>query len=362
MVSLYLVRRQYATSEGAAEFKAMGCAMRDLAAMLRRHKFLAFVGFLLIAELASLPVVYWRYAIRDFPFHAFVDDFIVPRSVIGWWVKPPITEGAPQEYVGNISLRAAKWGEIFPADVILGWRPAANKIARHAFKTDYYVTNSQGFAIVERFDEVYQIPKPQDVFRVIVLGGSTVIGAGVPDSRKALPAKLLGELKRMPEFRSRKVEVINAGVPGFDISQEYLYLLTDLVRYKPDLVVAYHGWNDFGLSTIFNMLGDGASPFQARQFTAMTDRLNRSFHGFDNLVYFAGAVVTSLGEIWSQIAVGHIVRSLARRGNIDLQIRPQAVSRKFHERHLKFGERSKFQSRAHATTARTEFAKTIFRV
>jgi hypothetical protein len=143
----------------------------------------------------------------------------------------------------------------------------------------------------------------------------------------------------MPVFRDRKVEVINAGVPGFNISQEYLYLLTELARYQPDLVVAYHGWNDFGLSTVFNRLGDGASPFQAGEYTALTDRLNRSFNGLDNLIFFAGAVVASLGEVWSQIAVGHITRSLARLGNIDLQIRPHADAR-YSLQDLKFNPKS----------------------
>lgn len=280
-----------------------------------------------MVELVSLPVVYWRYAIRDFPFHAFVDDFIVPRGVLGWWIQPPIATNVPQDYVGNIAQHPSKWGEIFPADIFLGWRPAANKIARHAFDTLYYVTNSQGFSVVERFDEIYEVPKPASVYRVIVLGGSTVMGAGVPDPRKALPAKLLEELKKLPALQGRKVEVINAGVVGYDIGQEYLYMITRLYHFEPDLVVAYHGWNDFGISTAFNTLANTLGPFQANEYTSLSHRLNQSFSALGGLVFFAGNVVTAAGELWSQLASGHILRSLAHRAGSDLTVRPATMSR-----------------------------------
>jgi hypothetical protein len=42
----------------------------------------------------------------------------------------------------------------------------------------------------------------------------------------------------------RHVEFINAGVDSYNSAQEYLYLVSDLLRFKPDLVVAYDGWND----------------------------------------------------------------------------------------------------------------------
>ncbi len=35
--------------------------------------------------------------------------------------------------------------------------------------------------------------------------------------------------------------MINAGVGGYQSSQEYLYLISDLVSYQPDLVISYSG-------------------------------------------------------------------------------------------------------------------------
>ena len=45
----------------------------------------------------------------------------------------------------------------------------------------------------------------------------------------------------------KHVEFINAGVDGYTSAQEYLYLVSDLLRFKPDLVVVYDGWNDSAL-------------------------------------------------------------------------------------------------------------------
>src|SRR5262249_45616551 len=42
----------------------------------------------------------------------------------------------------------------------------------------------------------------------------------------------------------KRLEFINAGVPGYHSGQSYLFLLSDLIQYKPDLVVVYDGWND----------------------------------------------------------------------------------------------------------------------
>ena len=38
--------------------------------------------------------------------------------------------------------------------------------------------------------------------------------------------------------------VLNAGVVGFLSGQELTYLVTQLIDYRPAIVIAYDGWND----------------------------------------------------------------------------------------------------------------------
>ena len=213
---------------------------------------------------------------------------------------------------------------MFPADTILGWRPAANKISRHAFDALYFVTNAQGFAVVERFDERFSVPKPANTFRVIVIGGSTVIGSGVADSRVAMPAQLLRLLRDRTDLADWRVEVINAGVPGYDISQEYLYLMTRLMAYQPDLVVAYHGWNDFGLSVRLNAAGPASTAFYTREIPILAERLNQSYTLLGNLAFIIGNLISGVGELWTDSAAGHLIRSAVYRIGGDLTIRPAA--------------------------------------
>lgn len=292
--------------------------MKSAVKFARQHKFVAALVLVFGLELIALPVVWWRYSLRNFPFHAFVDDFTIPRLTIGWLIVPPIAEGLPQAYIGNISTIPSKWTEIFPADLIFGWRLAPNKIARHAFAPYYYVTNSHGFAVTERFDEVYAVPKPPDTYRIVVLGSSTVLGAGVPDPRVALPAQLLKNLRQTPLARDKRIEVINAGVGGYTIYQEYLYLLTEVVAYQPDLVIAYNGWAEAGLSGMFNAFGRDANPFRSFEHRSINARLNDAFSLTGSVLTFAGNIMVAIGDLWSGSAIRHIVYTLAHHASVNL--------------------------------------------
>lgn len=96
--------------------------------------------------------------------------------------------------------------------------------------------NSLGF----RGPEVSRA-KPAGTFRVLVLGDSIIMGSGLsePDT---LPAILQAELtQRWPE---KRFEVLNAGVSGYGLREEYLVLKEDGLSLSPDLVVLGFCLND----------------------------------------------------------------------------------------------------------------------
>ena len=72
--------------------------------------------------------------------------------------------------------------------------------------------------------------------RLIVVGGSAAFGYGAKSDAETFEAILEG--------LDNKYEVINAGVVGFLSGQELTYVVTELVDYLPDVVIAYDGWND----------------------------------------------------------------------------------------------------------------------
>ena len=86
------------------------------------------------------------------------------------------------------------------------------------------------------------LPKPEGVFRIICLGGSSTYGHGPSSDQTTWPARLEHHLRTArPET---PVEVINAGCRGystFESLSNYAFRLSDL---NADLVLIYHTVND----------------------------------------------------------------------------------------------------------------------
>lgn len=94
--------------------------------------------------------------------------------------------------------------------------------------------NSKGFAGPE-----FEREKPANIFRIFALGDSCTF---TPPWMKAYPALLQAELaSRNP---GTNVEVINAGIEGYNSTYALGRLREELLQYNPDMVIIYVGWND----------------------------------------------------------------------------------------------------------------------
>lgn len=94
--------------------------------------------------------------------------------------------------------------------------------------------NSQGMRDVE-----HRLLKPPDTKRILVLGDSFMFGQGVAMEEN---------LSRRLAAAMPGVEVINAGVPGFNLGQEYLLYKDRGYRYQPDLVLLSFFIDDLGIA------------------------------------------------------------------------------------------------------------------
>lgn len=139
------------------------------------------------------------------------------------------------------------WFRMVSPDSLLGWRMKKNMRALH-YGIYPYITNSQGFTSTGTTDFYYPKEKPKGKFRVIMIGGSTVFGQGALVPSENLPAQLHDALLKY--YPSDQIEVINAGITGHSSSQELVYLMSELVFYQPDLVVACDGWNDYDYTNL----------------------------------------------------------------------------------------------------------------
>lgn len=84
------------------------------------------------------------------------------------------------------------------------------------------------------------IPKPANVFRIIVLGDETILA---PETSDAEHFCSLLQTDLQQQSRAT-IEVINAGVPGHCPLTEYLLFKQRLLSLQPDLVVLHYDWSD----------------------------------------------------------------------------------------------------------------------
>ena len=96
--------------------------------------------------------------------------------------------------------------------------------------------NSDGFR-----DREFVIPKPADVFRITILGDSFTWGIGL-DLSEAAPKQL--EKLLAGELINKRIEVMNASIPGYNTVDEFLLLKQKGIKYSPDMVVLIYNLND----------------------------------------------------------------------------------------------------------------------
>ena len=77
--------------------------------------------------------------------------------------------------------------------------------------------------------------KPLAVFRILNLGDSTAMGWGVRQE-DTYGQQLEGFLNRRNEA-DKRIEVINAGVPGWNLENTQAYLQAEGLKYEPDLIL-----------------------------------------------------------------------------------------------------------------------------
>ena len=98
-------------------------------------------------------------------------------------------------------------------------------------------------------------------YRIILTGGSVARCSGAPYS-KTIASCLEQELNK----RFKDIEVINAGMSGYVLEQEFIFIQLVLQYYKPDMIIGLDGYNDL-ISFKLNRYSDFAySPQNWRDF------------------------------------------------------------------------------------------------
>lgn len=86
------------------------------------------------------------------------------------------------------------------------------------------------------------VEKPDDVIRVVFLGGSSTAGTGHNLADEDTWPWQVADL--LNNTTGKRVEFINAALGGYTTFESFGRLWSRLRFYSPDIIVVYHGWNE----------------------------------------------------------------------------------------------------------------------
>jgi hypothetical protein len=85
-------------------------------------------------------------------------------------------------------------------------------------------------------------PKPKGVFRIFLLGASSTYTIKVKDWHKDFARQLEEDLRK--RYHYQKIEVVNAGIPGWTSWETLINFQFRILELEPDLIIVYHGASD----------------------------------------------------------------------------------------------------------------------
>lgn len=98
----------------------------------------------------------------------------------------------------------------------------------------------------------FSTPKKPNTFRIFAIGESSTFGwKGVNSHMQAWPAQL--EKKLQTAHPTKKIEIINAGVPGYTSVEQRVNYMLRISQLEPDALLIYHGNNDIDWSWVPNI-------------------------------------------------------------------------------------------------------------
>jgi len=138
----------------------------------------------------------------------------------------------PEQYDRFVLFTSIK-----PADFAFTPHPYLSYYPTPNYRNGQMIHNSLGY----RGDE-FPLKKPNGVYRIVVLGGSSTYVVRIENNANIFTAQLEKQLKEQDGYKN--VQVINAGVPGYNSWEILVNLEFRVLDLDPDLVIIYEGVND----------------------------------------------------------------------------------------------------------------------
>jgi len=163
------------------------------------------------------------------PVFSLVLTFILLEIGARMWLNYLATPDQFDRYVLFTSIDPKEFA--FTPHPYLSYYPTPN------YRKGLTSHNSLGY----RNDE-FPLEKPSGVYRIVALGGSSTYDVSIKDNANTFTAQLERLLK--DDYGYQNVQVINAGVPGYNSWEILVNLEFRVLDLDPDLIIIYEGTND----------------------------------------------------------------------------------------------------------------------
>jgi len=109
-------------------------------------------------------------------------------------------------------------------------------------------------------------------YRIVTLGESTTFGHTMYADDVPWP-QLLEQMATHGSGLSRPVQVINAGIPSYDLHLNIERLRRKILGLKPDMIISYHGYNGFNwlVPELPPVFAKPPPPYEARPLKLLAD-------------------------------------------------------------------------------------------
>ncbi len=178
-----------------------------------------------------------------------------PKKRLGFWGTVTLIMGTVM--VTALGLEIVLRAGLVPEYAKSATRPLIDNIQEkamsighpylsYALKPDLEVGHGQPYKQTSHNAAGYRgqlraVPKPEGVYRILCLGGSSTHGTTPNTDANTWPARLEAHLT---EATGKNIEVINFGVFGYSTFESLINLSLRGVALEPDLVLVYHSIND----------------------------------------------------------------------------------------------------------------------
>jgi hypothetical protein len=164
-------------------------------------------------ESVCLGILYINDALKGRDTSAFAKSYLLTRLLVS--TSPNPIPG--KKFIGTLNTDSPEWAKWLVPDDLLGWHLGHSVSV--FLRESLFITNDNGF-IADVDDPPVVVQKSVDAYRVIVLGGSTVMGGGAPRPSQDIVGMLRKEVRvrGLTGRNGKRVEFINAGVAGYNLA------------------------------------------------------------------------------------------------------------------------------------------------